>query len=163
MNNKTIYAVKSKDYNSLDEVYGFFDSYDEANAFINRFKTIPKDLEIVRQVLNPEYITDKGKDPYRIVLRNKENVPFDVGIFAMISQGERAKNEEYFINFYAPQVDDDGTFEIMLFAGNEEQAIRKAIVIRDAVINSGEWELAYTEAKGVIRLTANENILTTAK
>lgn len=141
-----IYLVKHAEAESIDEVYAYFDTKEKATDFLNRFKTIPQEMEIIEIPLNPKYIANKEVDPYFVSLKGKtETDPFDLIICDYIEQAESAQKEEYSIDFLRNDSIDNGNFKITLFAANEDEATVKAIKIRDEVIASGEWDKAFSK------------------
>lgn len=138
-----IYIVKPIGFHEMEEFVAIFDSRDKAENFIDRFKTRPTDLEIVEAPLNPEYIVNKQSDPYTVTLRENTNDPINLGFNDLIEMAEAAAREEYDIFFYDGAERSQGIFNIMLFAGTEQEALSRAIEKRDETVASGEWDKEY--------------------
>lgn len=141
MSSQLVYIVKPRSFSSVEEVVAIFDDRQRGEEFMNRFKT-KTDLEIVEQVLNPNFFSDKDRNPYYVSLEKNNLEPRDVFISDLISQADAALEEEYNIDFYHTDPNDEGLFTVMLFAENETAAVLKAIQLRKTVVDSGEWEQA---------------------
>lgn len=145
MENKSkIYIVKYVDSHSEDEVLAYFSIKEKAIDFLNRFKTKSTELEIVENILDPEFVTNKDEDPYLVSFKGiNEMDPLDSDIYDYIEQAVSAQNQEYSVSFLKDDSINDGYFEIMLFAASKKEAVANALKKRDEVVASGEWEKAY--------------------
>jgi hypothetical protein len=135
-----VYLVKPASSQSLDELYGMFDSLEKAETFLDRFKTKMVDVEIVSLDLNPKYYTEKTTDPYCIMLDKISIIPKEILICGTIDMVEEALKEAYHIFFHSAYGEDGGVLIFQCLAADEKEAISKTIQKRDELIKSGEWE-----------------------
>jgi len=150
MNNQKIYAIQARNWDDLDCVHAIFDSPEKAENFLTRFKT-KQDLRIIELVLNPDYISDKNQDPYRIELAGTKTVPDDVSICTYIEDAEEALVGTFFVDVCASEDIQQADFSIKVFAQTPEEAISKAIKIRDKGIARGDWHRAHQKVLKVIK------------
>lgn len=139
------YIVKPIDSTEIEEIYAFFDSREKANNFLNRFKTCSKELEILEIPLNPEYIVNKLADPYRVTFQGDENRASNCEIYDTIEYAAAAEKETYELSFFSDTDKYRATFDVMLFASSEQEAIAKGRKRRNEVIASGEWDIAHKQ------------------
>ncbi|MNL20041.1 hypothetical protein D3C87_1412720 [compost metagenome] len=116
-----------------DDIYAIFDEYSKAEAYVHRFKTKAY-MEIVAHVLNPEYLSDKTRDPYNVVLPKTGAKPIELCIYTNAALIEAAFNEEYSIHQFEEEDVDTANIDIQLMAPSETDALIRAIAIRDEVI-----------------------------
>jgi hypothetical protein len=135
-----VYLVKPASNQSLDELYGMFDTLEKAETFLNRFKTKMFDVEIVSSDLNPKYYTEKTTDPYCILLDKISIIPKEILICSTIDMVEEALKESYHIFFPSAYGEDGGLLIFQCLAADEKEAISKTIQKRDELVKSGEWK-----------------------
>ncbi|MEQ7800937.1 hypothetical protein ABDJ41_14125 [Pedobacter sp. ASV1-7] len=135
-----VYLVKPASNQSLDELYGMFDTLEKAETFLNRFKTKMFDVEIVSSDLNPKYYTEKTADPYCILLDKISIIPKEILICSTIDMVEEALKESYHIFFHSAYGEDGGILIFQCLAADEKEAISKTIQKRDELVKSGEWK-----------------------
>ncbi|MDR6782336.1 hypothetical protein ABIE26_001176 [Pedobacter africanus] len=143
--NTPIHLVKPKNYDSFDEVYAVFDSKEKAAKFVEKFKSRP-DLEIIDGVLNPDFNLEQKAEPYYISLARTGSMPKDI-FMCDYNRNLEARQEEYNICFYGGTEIHQGLFITKIFALNEKDALRKALLIRNSAIKNGEWDLAWERHK----------------
>ncbi len=139
-----LYIIGPANPDSLEGIYAIFDTMEKAQDFLVRFKT-PTHLEIVEFPLNPKYIVNKLADPYFVILRKTEKETRDLYIADYIDEAEEAEKEAYSFDFHGCSNKEQGRFNIMLFAASEQEALARAIIKRDQVIASGEWDKTFEE------------------
>lgn len=139
-----IYAVQARDWDDLDCVHAIFDSLEKAENFLIRFKT-KQDLRIIELVLNPDYISDKNQDPYRVELAGTRTVPDDISICTSIDDANDALAQRFFIEVCASPDIEQADFSVKVFAQSPEEATNKAIRIRDEGIARGDWHIAHQD------------------
>lgn len=115
---KRIYFIKPRRYNMTEEVYAVFDSKEKAQRFA-----------------------------YYISLGQTGSIPRDIFKCDVICEVKDIKNEEHNICFYGGAELHSGLFISKVFASTEEQALKKAIRIRNEAVLSGEWDLAWERHK----------------
>jgi hypothetical protein len=130
MNAKKIYMVVSETSQLIEEIYGIFDSKEKVEAFVSRFRD-RLEYEIIEQVLNPEYLTCKDKNPYAVDFKKTGDEPFEVLNCACIPLDEDVAAGRTSIK--------DNRFTMFLLASSEEEAVTTARAKRDEIINKGEW------------------------
>lgn len=150
MNNQTIYAVQARDWDDLDSVHAIFDSLEKAENFLARFKT-KQDLRIIDLILNPDFISDKNQDPYRVELAGTKTIPDDVSICTSIEDGEEALAQTFLVEVCASPDIEQADFSVKVFAQSPEEAIDKAVKIRNEGIARGDWQTAHLEMLTLIK------------
>jgi hypothetical protein len=134
-----LYFVVPRSAAEIDDIEAIFDSRGKAEAYNKRYKT-DSEFEIMERVFDPDYETDQTRDPYRVILRHDRKEPIWITLHHDLQDIQKAKDEHYEIdctissNYEAPIV------EVFLFAESEEQALKRALEIRDGVVDSGEWQ-----------------------
>jgi hypothetical protein len=133
MKKMKLYVVKEEDYNEIDAI---FSSLEQAEAYIKRFPDMGSGkLEIEEQELDPIFLSFTDKSPYNVVffqngeLREATPSPH---------RESRALNEEVEIFSWTTVLN---TLEIDVFAKNRKEAIKKAQLIKERVIQKGEWSI----------------------
>lgn len=142
-NDKTLYIVKPEQNRSLDDIYAIFDSQHKSEAFLNRFKTRHKHIEIMVSIINPTFYSDKDADPYYLAFDKLAIIPSDIFICNSIYMAEEARKESYSISFFGAHTLQDGTFIYQCLAADKKTAVHKAILKRNALISNGDWEKAW--------------------
>ncbi|WP_316819265.1 hypothetical protein [Pedobacter nyackensis] len=153
---KRLYFVKPKRYDVMDEVYAVFDSMEKAQQFVGGFKS-NSSLEIIDGILNPGLINDKQRNSFYISLEQTGNEPRDIFMCDCSCYIETSRNEEHNICFYGGAESHHGLFISKVFADDEEDALKKAIYIRNKAVLSGEWDLAWERHK-VLQSRLNSKI-----
>lgn len=143
---KRIYFVKPKRYDVMEEVYAAFDSIEKAQQFIGGFES-QGCLEIIDGVLNPDLVHNEAHNSYYISLEITGNVPRDIFMCDYSCDIATSRNEEHNICFYGGAENHNGLFISRVYGNHEEDALRKAIAIRNYSVLSGEWDLAWERHK----------------
>lgn len=136
-----LYFIQQVDNDHLDYLEAVFDSREKAEAYNNRYKT-NSNFKILTLDYNVEYDTDKTIDPYEIWLPIHGNQAFLAGVRHEKFHTEPAKNEEYRIDTTAYGNYNEILFRIYLFANSKEEAVKKALHIRDTSVSNAEWKEA---------------------
>lgn len=145
INDKTLYIVKPDHNRSLDDIYAIFDAQHKSKAFLNRFKTVHKETEVVTGIVNPTFYTDKSADPYYLSFDKLSLLPSDIFISKSIHMAEEARKQTYSISFFGELTLQDGVFVYQCLAADKKAAIEQAILKRNELILNGDWERAWVE------------------
>ncbi|WEK18398.1 MAG: hypothetical protein P0Y49_16535 [Candidatus Pedobacter colombiensis] len=144
-----IYLVIPKGHHSTASIYGCFDTEDNVEAFINRFKTVA-DYDVIELDLNPNYNSNKSMDPYFISIGKTDPEPLVFYIASSIDEADDAYAEKFEVVFCNGQNIDEGVFNMHLFAMDKRVAVERVKIVRDAVIAQGEWQAAWEKQRGKV-------------
>jgi len=145
-NHQKIFIVIPDDGAEIDDIEAVFDSREKAEGYNKRYKTDSR-FEIMERVFDPNYESDLTKDPYRVTLHHDHREPIWVNLHHHLNDIQAAKEERYEIDGTLYSNYDAPIFRILLFAESEEAALRRALEIRDDVVESGEWQQAVEQYK----------------
>lgn len=143
---KRIYFVKPKRYDVMDEVYAAFDSIEKAKQFVGGFKS-QTCLEIVDGILNPDLISNDLQNSFYISLEQTGSTPRDIFMCDYSCEITSSRHEEHNICFYGGAESHNGLFISRVYGDDEEDALRRAIYLRNRAVLSGEWDLAWEKHK----------------
>lgn len=142
---KKIYILQPES-DSIKDIEAIFDDLEKVNDYNNRYKT-ESSFEIITYVLNPEYETDKTKDPYLVQISRNSIEDASVCLDHADYNIEDASIEAWTIrDSYSEQVNSP-IFSVSLFAGSGEEALKRAVEIRDSKVSSEDWSKAEKEIK----------------
>jgi len=142
MNKKLkIFLVKPAKLHLIDDVLAYFDTQPKAEKFIERFGKSSK-LEIQEKVLNPSYHEYHPLQPYLVVLGKYSDKPYDHYSCPAMYETNYQIQEGYTIEACLVAGAAFGIFEVTLLASSAEEALAKAISIRNAAVSKGEWDTA---------------------
>lgn len=141
-NNLIIYSLNSKSACSSNEIYAFFDNKGKAEDFLRRFKVSPE-LKIARHQMNPERTGSNYRGNYCVLLQHTRKQSYDHDFYELICSILLGKAEEYKLGFRHARVPGYDMVVMTLYATCKVEAIKEAMVIRDAVERTGEWRLVF--------------------
>lgn len=135
---KTIYILQQES-DSIDDIEAIFDDLEKVKDYNNRYQT-ESSFEIITHILNPAYEIDKTKDPYQVQLSRNHIEHASISRCYTHEDIVDAKAEKWSIHNYSDGPLKPPMFNVYLFAGSEEEALNRAVEIRDTQVPHKEWQ-----------------------
>jgi hypothetical protein len=129
MKKTQLFVVKEEGY---DEIHAIFSSREKAEAYMQRFPDIGgENCSIEVQELDPEFVSLSDKSPYEVKFTGNKDDDYHVSASPYLY--EEARDQRIF--WIAGT-----TAEVFVLASNEGDAGRKALEIRQELIQKGKWK-----------------------